>query len=823
MPSNTTTPSLKPESVSPEHPPELTALKRRPGRPRNAKTRLLQGADIGRHHFAFVRALLEGIDLDRAWTRYMGFTGESSDRRHAAVRLREITVAIQHAADPVGLGGPAGVAARAIRRLPDFPARRPPPRATTSRASRSDASTGSAAAPPSDAPSPALPRIPSFEAWLQAQEDPDFYSIGEWLELYKEEFGASGEPAPVAASEHARFADDQDRLEQAGTLAYPARQAAVAALNELEAALAQEPALDDPLPRWLRAGLPQDLGTVGVLTLRDLAVYANLNGYRWHRRVPRLGATRARRLIEWLGPIASKGGLPLLERARRPATDLAGLGARQEARRSAGHAPSPDIGQPPGGQASLAPAAPSLPSLPSIPLAQSHFLAQLPGSLSGQTGEFRAAGSNLWGAQTDPEAILQWLSGYRGKTQQDYSRVVDRFYRWCLLVARKPLSSLVEADIQAYQAFIANPPADWVQQLSVQRGDPDWRPFRGPLGANSQRREFAVIGSLFSAMVEKGYLRANVMANMTRTLGLVQPSINVRRSFDDRQWAFLMEVLESEPDTPHTRRLRLVLELGSTTGMRLAELTTARMKGLRREVIDGEDAWILEIVGKGGKERQVMVLDDVKNLIEAHHADMDAAGTGYREEVSRVTLPAAPKSAAGEAIVGARELGQGSGLPGGRAVGDADIAAALQADHVERWRPLVGILREPPPRRVIDALGIAQTTPAPWQADRFGALERSALYQSLRRFFRRVAKVAATREGAPSPGPFLEASTHWLRHTFANGAVEHMRIQDVQAVLGHSDLRVTSVYIKARMEDVVRGMRSLERARSGQGKEASRS
>jgi site-specific recombinase XerD len=50
-----------------------------------------------------------------------------------------------------------------------------------------------------------------------------------------------------------------------------------------------------------------------------------------------------------------------------------------------------------------------------------------------------------------------------------------------------------------------------------------------------------------------------------------------------------------------------------------------------------------------------------------------------------------------------------------------------------------------------------------------------------------------------------------------------MRIQDVQAVLGHSDLRVTSVYIKARMEDVVRGMRSLERARSGQGKEASRS
>jgi site-specific recombinase XerD len=94
----------------------------------------------------------------------------------------------------------------------------------------------------------------------------------------------------------------------------------------------------------------------------------------------------------------------------------------------------------------------------------------------------------------------------------------------------------------------------------------------------------------------------------------------------------------------------------------------------------------------------------------------------------------------------------------------------------------------------------------PAQADRYGALERSAIYGLLRRFFRDVANEAATREGAPPAAEFTRASTHWLRHTFANEAIKQMQPQVLQSLLGHSDLRVTSVYVKAQAADLVRGM-----------------
>jgi hypothetical protein len=158
---------------------------------------------------------------------------------------------------------------------------------------------------------------------------------------------------------------------------------------------------------------------------------------------------------------------------------------------------------------------------------------------------------------------------------------------------------------------------------------------------------------MFSAMHEKGYLRANAMANLGRTLGLLKPSIDVRRSLSERQWAFAMEVLHEKPDTPERRRLQLLLELGSTTGLRLSELATTRLKGFRRELVDGEEAWLLDVIGKGGKLRTVMVFDEIKTLLEQHHQDMDAAGLGFDARVARVQAPnSLPITAAGERMAG---------------------------------------------------------------------------------------------------------------------------------------------------------------------------
>jgi hypothetical protein len=96
---------------------------RRRGRPPGAKTRLLRegSGELGRHHFAFLRALLDGVDLERAWRLYLSFTGGPSDRRHFAGRLR--LVVERHRArgrDARMQVTELAVALPALRALPDF-------------------------------------------------------------------------------------------------------------------------------------------------------------------------------------------------------------------------------------------------------------------------------------------------------------------------------------------------------------------------------------------------------------------------------------------------------------------------------------------------------------------------------------------------------------------------------------------------------------------------------------------------------------------------------------------------------------------------------
>ena len=128
-----------------------------------------------------------------------------------------------------------------------------------------------------------------------------------------------------------------------------------------------------------------------------------------------------------------------------------------------------------------------------------------------------------------------------------------------------------------------------------------------------------------------------------------------------------------------------------------------------------------------------------------------------------------------------------------------------------------------PSRRDLDRLGVPFLDhQQPPQADCYGALERSAIYKVLRRFFREVTVAAASREVAPGSAEFLSASTHWLRHTFANSAVKQMQPQVLQSLPGHSDLRVTSVYAKAEAADLVRGMRAMQRAARSTPEDAAR-
>jgi site-specific recombinase XerD len=700
----------------------------RRGRPPGARSRVLaDGRAIGAHHIAFLRALLQGVELRAAWRRYMAFVVDAHDLRvmestRAAV-LRAV-LAAGHAADRSRPGLRLRPALEVLGRSSGFIAPTAPAGMAAPSPARSAASE------------PAQGTLPSLDEWIAAEGiDPDF-SQAELLELYREHFGldddgaapsAPAAPAARGALSHAQ--PDSTPPEK------PDVSAQLRALNDVAAVVTQPPSPNDAVGRWLAPSLAAALQRAGVSTLADLVTLVNLHGFRWYVQVDGLGVQRARAVLEWLQGLTD---------------ELSGF---------SGHLLRSSSLSPPQQQAAWTRAmARDVALPPAFALVPLERLA-VPPALRGRDGLFRSPHPNTLGAEDDLQALLRWLGRYeRIHTQRAYRKEAERFYLWALIVARKPLSSLDSHDCQAYRRFIAAPPADWVQGRRSARHGPAWRPFAGPLSASSQKQALVVVQVMFEGLQKSGYLVANPMAQVMKGFDLPAGRIRTERSMGRAEWAYLTAAARAQAPGPEQRRVMLLLELLVSTGIRLEELTQARLSDLSQVPVDGEEepAWVLQVTGKRRKTRTVPVDAALVQLIHEHHRDQVALG---------IVMPASPA--------------------------------------------LVGSLQAPPPQWQAQGTGVALVRPPARQA-----LSASGVYRCLKRFFVRAGMSAG---GSGVDGErLLQASTHWLRHTFGRQAVEAaVPTHIVQSALGHESLATTGIYVTAERSSMIKALRRLRPAATG--------
>jgi integrase len=109
--------------------------------------------------------------------------------------------------------------------------------------------------------------------------------------------------------------------------------------------------------------------------------------------------------------------------------------------------------------------------------------------------------------------------------------------------------------------------------------------------------------------------------------GTYQPQLRCElRSRSDKQWESVSKWLASLPATPANDSLRMMFDLALATGMRAVELANARASWLRQDVDEeGEPAWKLVVVGKGGKEREVRPTSRIAWQLAGH---LDRKGFG---------------------------------------------------------------------------------------------------------------------------------------------------------------------------------------------------
>lgn len=496
-------------------------------------------------HFAFMRALAQGLDERASWDRYLRLEGEHTDLRTVRKTIAWIRDEFAAAARRENKPGTA----RLILLDPDR--------------------------------IKSAPKQPTLVEFAQAQGMEDF-SEAEQLEAYEEAYPPSARGG----------SGGQGRGGQ-GASAQPTRRSRVIerqleALRWLQGLVAQDPRPGDRVGAWLNPSLASRLERAGVPTLAALVERINGIGARWWVQVPGVGALKGSRILEWLHANEAVLGLRVGRHVDQPRAQLS--------------------------LSSLAEVVPAATAIRPF----EKFL--LPADLDGRAGRFRAPIEKcLILARNDHEAIGAWLAskqpggvnGELSSTQRAYRKEAERLLLWAILERKKALSSLAVEDVADYKSYLADPPSTWCGPRHHQRWSPLWRPLEGPLAPVALRHSLTILRSLFAFLISQSYVTGNPFAAVILPSNPQRP-LGSSRTLTFAQWNHVDALLKDHVDTEAGRRLRRGMRWLYATGLRLAEITTVKCEDLEQveyKTADGTVAtdWMLSVVGKGGRRRQVPV------------------------------------------------------------------------------------------------------------------------------------------------------------------------------------------------------------------------
>ena len=288
---------------------------------------------------------------------------------------------------------------------------------------------------------------------------------------------------------------------------------------------------------------------------------------------------------------------------------------------------------------------------PDLPVSEIATIDQvaIPESLDGRAGRNRGIGRTQISAVDDRSAVLAWLARYAGSaaTLASYRKETERLLLWCVLQHQVALSDLTHEDMLVYQRFLANPEPvrRWVMAGGQKpaRNSPDWRPFAGPLSPSSVRQALSIINSLFSWLVEAGYLAGNPLT-LARRKRLHRPP-RVTRFLPMAHWQEVRQTIESLPATTdreraHAARARWLFSLLYIGGMRVSEVCDGVMAGFFcRRGSDGRERWWFEATGKGEKTRLIPATAELMTELMQYRRSRGLLPLPAHDEVMPILLP----------------------------------------------------------------------------------------------------------------------------------------------------------------------------------------
>ncbi|MDH3210473.1 MAG: site-specific integrase, partial [Burkholderiaceae bacterium] len=534
-------------------------------------------------HFAFMRAVVQGVDLRASWERYLRIEGEANDKRLVRSTITWIREEFALAAKRESRYGTARLVRLDVAGIAD-PAQ----------------------------------ELPSLEVFA-ASHCLEGYSEAEQIAAYEAEYG------------HAT-----QRQRQRAKLV--AKQ--LEALRWLEGLVAQPPRGGDAVAAWLNPTLTSHLQAADIFTLAQLVERINGIGRRWHAGINAMGQGKAQRIAEWLREHEATIGLRLgahvtqprsrlfaheLNAVVAPATEIRPLEKFILPTELDG---SNGVYRRPQAQCLLK-ASDDYQAILAWLRAKRGLNPEQKAKLNARR---RQRGNGV-------EQGLDWLQSL-SHTQRAYRKEAERFLLWAIVHKAKALSSMTNEDCAEYRDFLADPQprSRWCGDRGRERWSPLWRPFEGPLSTSAQRHAITILKNLYGFLVDQNYL----MGNPWSALGAPRdtgPKLNAGRSLTLAQWLFVQQQLDQLENTSANQRLAFALKLLYATGLRLSEIVAATVDDLQwveypPDAADDEplEGWMLSVLGKGQQEREVPVpievINELAKYLGARGLDPDPENIG---------------------------------------------------------------------------------------------------------------------------------------------------------------------------------------------------
>lgn len=500
---------------------------------------------LGRHHFAFFRGYLDGLDLRELSERYI----ENNAAQSGAGDLRVAKSLLNWIMDQLCVAARRTGNASYVRLI-----RMPPEKLEVG----------------------LHPDVPDLDAFREERDPHQMFSERELLELFEQEY------AELATGTNRRSTRNK-RL----------RGRQVAVLSRLESLVEADPRLEDGVDGWLDPAIAKHLVAAGIKTLAELVQMIESHGYRWYTKVPRIGTKAAAYVTEWLmmPETARSMGVNLSVRSVRARKDINPAMLPALPRRTA-IAPLEQFDTPQalsGAFGTNRGHRTSLSARDDLEAINAWLSRRKPGSHTARAYRKEAERFLLW-AVLEANKALSSLSVEDCISYRDFLGRLGR-----------------EAEDQWRQRFRI-PQSDWMGPRGIDRFSCRWRPFEGALSESSQRTALVILQGMMQWLCDQNYLHNNpfkAIPHLARRKG----GLDTSRSLTLREWDQVKSYLNSREKDQKYHRLRFILALSYTTGCRLSELAGLRRRDLGSFVRAGEQEthWELVVTGKGEKTRRVQL------------------------------------------------------------------------------------------------------------------------------------------------------------------------------------------------------------------------